>query len=405
VAAVAAVAAVVGVAAEWLLAPALATIELGGSGWAAADLRPSPLVLALLVVGVAVLATLAAVAGTRQVVVGPLGVMRRDRPGAARLVRLLGLVLGIGVFAVANSLARTGSPDVGGLVFGFGLLVLFGMVSLIGPLVVRLVGGRMVRGARSPAVLLAGRRLLDDPRGTFRPLAGLTLAVFVAGFLAPLTAAVAGADDNDDTVLWLRPRDGTPAAVATAVTDRLDALGIAAQVSPTERYVQIVPAPQTDRDRLRTALVPVAGGAPVLTDEEQDASGTVLTGDLVRGVIVVLAATFLLAATSAGTTSAARVLDQRDTLRRLRLAGTPLAVLDRARRAETVRPLLVNGGIALVLGLGCASPFAAASEALEPGGLVLLGTVLVVGVALVLAASAASRPLLRSVTTERGGEE
>jgi hypothetical protein len=82
----------------------------GGSGWDPADLRPAPLVLALTVVGVALLATLAAVAGTRQVVVGPLGVVRRDRPGTARLVRLLGLVVGIGVFAAANTAARTGSP-------------------------------------------------------------------------------------------------------------------------------------------------------------------------------------------------------------------------------------------------------------------------------------------------------
>jgi hypothetical protein len=75
-------------------------------------------------------------------------------------------------------------------------------------------------------------------------------------------------------------------------------------------------------------------------------------------------------------------------------------VLDAARRAETVRPLLANGMIALVLGLLCAAPFAAASEVLEPSALVLLGGVLVAGVLLVLAASAASRPLLRSVTTD-----
>jgi hypothetical protein len=119
----------------------------------------------------------------------------------------------------------------------------------------------------------------------------------------------------------------------------------------------------------------------------------------------VLVCTFLLAATSAGTTAAARVLDQRDLLRRLRLAGTPLSVLDAARRAEILRPLAVNASIALALGLLCAAPFAAASQALEPAGLIVLGVVLVAGVALVLAASAASRPLLRAVTTERGGDE
>jgi FtsX-like permease family protein len=405
VAAVAVVAAVVGVLAEWLIAPALAAIELGGSAWGAGDLRPGPGVLALVVLGVAVLATLAAVGGTRQVVVGPLGVARRDRPGQARLIRLVGLVAGIGVFAAANSLARTGAPEVGGLVFGFGILVLFGTVSLVGPLVVRLVGGRMVRAARTPASLLAGRRLLDDPRGAFRPLAGLVLAVFVAGFLAPLTAAIAGADVDDDTTLWMRVGDASPAATAAVVSGRLAELDIPAEVTTGERTVGVVPGPGVDRDRVRTALVPVAGGAPVLTDKEDQAVGSVITGDLVRGVLVVLAGTFLLAATSAGTTAAARVLDQGPTLRRLRLAGTPLAVLDAARRAETLRPLLANAGIALALGLVCAAPFAAATRALEPGGLVLLGSVLAGGLALVLAASAASRPLLRAVTTARGGEE
>ncbi len=120
---------------------------------------------------------------------------------------------------------------------------------------------------------------------------------------------------------------------------------------------------------------------------------------------MVLVGTFLLAATSAGTAAAARVLDQRRTLRLLRLTGTPLTVLDAARRAETVWPLVVNGGIALALGLLCASPFAAEWAMLAPGPLLLLGGVLVAGVALVLGASAASRPLLRAVTTEAERED
>ncbi|MCO1660294.1 FtsX-like permease family protein [Pseudonocardia humida] len=405
VAAVATAAAVVGVAVQWLIAPALAAIELGGSGWYADDLRPAPGALLLVVGAVAVLATLAAVGGTRQVVVGPLGVARRDRPGGARLIRLLGVVGAIGVFVAANGAMRTGSPDVGGLVFGGGMLALFGAASLVGPLVVRLCGRAMARSARTPAALLAGRRLLDDPKGAFRPLAGLTLAVFVAGFLAPLTAAISGGLDDDDTTLWLRPRDGQPAVVAEAARERLAGLGLVAEVTTTQSRVGVVPGSGVDRDGVRTALAPLVPGGAVLTEAEQDGQGSVLTGDLVRGALVVLAGTFVLAATSAGTTSAARVLDQRDTLRRLRLAGTPLAVLDAARRIETLRPLLVNAAIALVLGLICAAPFVAVTEVLEPAALVLLGSVLAVGLVLVVLASAASRPLLRAVTADRGGDE
>ena len=401
VTAVATMAAVVGMAAQWLLAPALSAIELGGSGWYADDLRPSTLVMVGIVMGVGLLATGAAAGGMRQVVVGPLGVVRRQRPGSARLVRLLVVVAGVVVFAVASATRRNAAADITGLVFGIGILALFGTVSVIGPLVVRLIGNGLVRSARSPAKLLAGRRLLDDPRGAFRPLAGLTLAVFVAGFLAPLTAAVPGAAGDDDTALRMCTGDTPPAAVATQATQRLDELGIAAQVTAGRTAVEVVPAPGANRDRVRTALSPLVDGSAVLTAQEGGGESSVLSTDLARGAVVVLVAAFLVAATSAGTSAAARVLDQRRTLRLLRLAGTPLSVLDGARRAETIRPLLVNGAIALALGLLCASPFAATADVLEPSALTLLGGVLVAGVLLVLGASAASRPLLRSVTTDR----
>lgn len=399
VTAVATVAALIGVGAQWLLAPALSDISLGGSGWFPDDLRPPLLVAAAIVVGVALLATVAAVGGMRQVVIGPLGAVRRQRAGSASMMRLLAVVVGLGVFTVANGL-RNGAPQgAAGLFLAIGVLAMFGTVAVIGPLVVRLLGRGMTRSARSPARLLAGRRLLDDPKGAFRPLAGLTLAVFVAGFLAPLTAALSTGRASDDVALRLHPQDARPAAVAADATARLDALGIAAQVTPDRTGALVVPGPGVERDRVRTALAPIAAGTAVLTSKEADEQGLVLAADVTRGVMVVLIATFLIAATSTGTAAAARVLDQRRTLRLMRLAGVPLPMFDAARRAETIRPLLVLSGIALACGLLCASPFTTAAAALEPGGLLLLGAVLTAGVALVIAASAASRPLLRSVTT------
>ncbi|OLT13348.1 hypothetical protein BJF78_03010 [Pseudonocardia sp. CNS-139] len=270
------------------------------------------------------------------------------------------MVAALVIFAAVNGLLRSSAVAVVGLVFAVGVLALFGAVSLVGPLVVRLLGGAMARSARSPAALLAGRRLLDDPRGAFRPLAGLTLAVFVAGFIAPLMAAVAGATPGDDTVLLVRVPPGAVTELDAAVRDRLAERGIAADVAPAdvrgEPGLAITPTLVADRDRIRTALAPVVPG-PVLTARELDPEGLALVGDLQRGAIVVLVGTFLIAATATGTAAAARVLDHRRTLRLLRLAGTPLRVLDAARRAETVRPLLLTGGLALLLGLLCAVPF------------------------------------------------
>jgi hypothetical protein len=353
--------------------------------------------MAGIVVAVALLALAASVGGMRRVVVGPLGVARRQTTGGARLVRLLGVVAALAVFAVVNAALQGGTAEnVTGLVFGAGVLALFGAVSLIGPLVVRLLGTAMVRTARGPAVLLAARRLLDDPKGAFRPLAGVVLAVFVAGFLAPLTAAVAGQADGDDRALLVP-------ATAAQVQQRLDAAGLAAQVGGADGELLVVPL--DDRDRVRTALAPLVPGTAVATAREADAEGAVLVGDLQTGALVVLAGTFVLAATATGTAAAARVLDHRRSLRLLRLTGTPLRVLDAARRAETLRPLAVCGGIALAAGLLCAAPFAAASDALAPSGLLVLGSVVVVGALLVAGATAASRPLLRSVTTDPERED
>ncbi|MGI5126147.1 FtsX-like permease family protein [Pseudonocardia sp. CA-107938] len=391
---VATVAAVVGIVAEWLLSPALATIPLGGSGWYVTDLQVSPLVALAVVGGVAVLAALAAMRGMRAVVVGPLGVVRRQQPRGLRWWHLLGVVAALGAFGIVQVVLRNSDVAFVGVIIGTSVLTMFGAVWLIGPWVMRLLGGTMARSSRSVPRMLAGRRLLDDPRGAFRPLAGLTLAVFVAGFLAPLSGLVgegyAGSSDL---------RLGETVSVAQA-QDQLQRRGLAATVTGSVTGPRVQPAPGTNRDEVRTALTPLAG-EPVVSAAERDAPNVEMGADIFRGILIVLVATFLVAATSAGTTAAARVLDQRRTLRLLNLAGTPLAVIGAARRAETLRPLLVCSGIALAAGLLCASPIASAASALATPGLVVLGSVVVVGILLVIAASAASRPLLRSVTQER----
>lgn len=400
VAAVALVAAGTGVIVQGLLSPMLAHIELAGHGWYAADLRPSPVINLVIVAGVVVLATIAALDGMRQIVISPLGVARRSRPQHVRwLLRLVGAAVGIAVFSIVSSVMQYGPAEVMGIVFAIGVLALFMVIALIGPVVVRAVASRMVRRARTPAALIAGRRLLDDPKSAFRPLTGVVLAVFVASFLAPLMGAIAGEYSQDDDALLVSAANADVSALAIQARERLAGLGIDATVTPERSRIAVVPGPGEDRDQVRTALGQLTPGRVVRTEQEAQIADFIVLGDLARGALVVMICTFVIAATATGTAAAARVLDHRHTLRLLYLAGMPIGVLDRARRAETTQPLLVNGGIAFVLGLLCASPFAAAAKALEPSGLVLLGVTLAAGVALVLAASAASRPLLRSVAT------
>ncbi|WP_344423264.1 hypothetical protein [Pseudonocardia ailaonensis] len=394
---IATAAAITGFLLEALVSPLVARIPLAGGGWFAADVRPSVLVSVGAVVAVGLLATASAVGGLRRVVVSPLGVARRQQARGVRLVRLLGVVAALVVFAIGNSALRVVDVEAAGLVMAAVVLALFGAVVLVGPLVVRGVGGWLGRRESVPA-LLAGRRLQDDPRAAFRPLAGVTLAIFVAGFLAPLSATAWGATQRDDHTLHVRA--GTPDQATTL----LARAGIGADVRPAagERSsgVDVRPVDPAELDRARTLLAPLAPGTLVQTDAEASGQNAVLLDDLRRGVLVVLVATFLVAATATGTAAAARVLDHRHTLRLLRLAGTPVRVLEQARMRETAAPLLVNGAIALAFGLLCASPFTAATGVLAPSGLIVLGSVLLAGTAAVLAATAASRPLLRSLTRE-----
>jgi hypothetical protein len=123
-------------------------------------------------------------------------------------------------------------------------------------------------------------------------------------------------------------------------------------------------------------------------------------GDIRTGTMLVLGATFLIAMASAGITNAASVLDRRRTYGQLRLAGTPLSILDRARALETVVPLLVLGLGSIGLGVFCATPIITSSQGLTSSGLGGLAICVLVGLGGIVAASAASRPLLASVTRE-----
>ncbi|MGC9543895.1 hypothetical protein [Streptomyces sp. UG1] len=102
---------------------------------------------------------------------------------------------------------------------------------------------------------------------------------------------------------------------------------------------------------------------------------------------------FLVAAASAGLTAAANVLDRRRTYGLLRLAGTPLQVLDRARIRETVIPLTVLAGGTTAMGaFGAMQLNKAAGTTINTSGVVQPALCLAVG------ALAGSRPLLRKVT-------
>jgi hypothetical protein len=116
----------------------------------------------------------------RRVQVSPLGVSRRVRPSSPHAWRLVPLAGGLGILAaIAFSRTPTTEPksDLPWFLLGFllsvgGLFVAGSWLTAVGA---RLLGWR----TGHPALLLAARRLADNPRASFRAISGLVLALFV----------------------------------------------------------------------------------------------------------------------------------------------------------------------------------------------------------------------------------
>ncbi|TMR91230.1 FtsX-like permease family protein [Nonomuraea basaltis] len=376
-----------------LAVPLLAGIEIQGGPWFAGDLFPSVPALAAVVVAVPLLVGLSAVAGLQRVVVSPLGVAKRQTPPAMRFVRVLALLAVLAAFSV---LSKNSSVVVVAVALGLAFLCL----NLAGPWVVGVIGRITARSARGPARLLAGRRLVDDPRSAWRTVSGVALTGFVAGFLGLLSPATFTGDAGPAQLGVTAPA-GQVAKVTEQARERLAAAKVTATVRRSENVVVAALGSSADAatiDRARTALAGLVPGRTPTTAADDQGFGIQLLADVRVGTIVVLSVSFLVAIASAGITAASSILDRRQTYGLLRLAGTPLEVLDRARRAETLIPLAVMGGGAILVGVFCGLPFMIGG--VSAVGLITLVTCVVVGFAGVIGAGALSRPLLRSVTAD-----
>ena len=153
--------------------------------------------LAALVVG---LAGVAAVLGLRQVRISPLGVARRVRRRRLRWQRLVAVPLVVAGWVVTAPLLDFDRGWTAAMAITFVALACFmGVTNLVGPLVLQVAGQVMVR-RDSAAALLAGRRLLADPRGAWRNVAGLALAAFAGGTMLALPDLTGSGDPLTDLI-------------------------------------------------------------------------------------------------------------------------------------------------------------------------------------------------------------
>ena len=312
-----------------------------------------------------------ALVGLRKLVISPLGVARRQSPRGARAWRLVLFVALLVAYGLVAPSIGMGSAVPFAVFFG----VLFLALSVLGPFVVGLLGRAMAAFARGPKTLLAGRRLVDDPRSAWRTVGGITLAAFVAGFLTIIIpqdlSAFSGPTNQVDVVV--RAPDAKP--LASQVRDTLQERSVKADVAvktadgfvkarntPLKMVSAEISGGERNLDRARTALWSLSSLQPPISAESTVWNTSVMMTDIRTASLLVLAVTLTVASASATIAGVTGVLDRRRTYGVLRLAGTPLSVLDGARLRETLAPLLLLGGGALVAGMFCAAPLAASAH-------------------------------------------
>ena len=141
------------------------------------------------------LAGVSAATALQRVAVTPLGVSRQALPAKVHWIRAVALVA---VLVVWMSLGPTLMG--GGTAVALTITLIFFavggfMINLVGPLVMWVLGAIMHKFARRPAMLLASRRIMNDPKSLWRCLGGVALVSFVVAVVQVGASASAGSGD------------------------------------------------------------------------------------------------------------------------------------------------------------------------------------------------------------------
>lgn len=229
--------------------PGIARIEFQGLPFTTAELLPPAWVWLAAIGAVVLIALGASLASLRRVQVTPLGVAQRVRPKRLSLWRIAAFAVPVAAYVL---IVGMGVIDVGTGVSIALISVLVLSYSLLGPLVIQGVAWLVAKGARSPATLLAARRVVDDPRGAFNVVGAMAVAVMAGGF-ASLAPAMSGGIDQMSVDM------ATGAALTIAIAGVLGAVlaGIAqsAKVLDQRREHQAMHRMGVELPMMRAAIV------------------------------------------------------------------------------------------------------------------------------------------------------
>ena len=178
----------------FILRPVLADLPFTGVRPYPEDLTLHAIDIVSVAIGVPVAAVLAARLALRRVTVSPLGVSRKTTPPPPRAWRVLPLLAGLAELAWFVHAGRPTSTDGQIGAYFTGVLVTMAGLVFAGPWLTFATSRLLGRWTARPAVLLASRRLGDDPRAGFRAVSGVVLALFVASIGVGIMATIRAQD-------------------------------------------------------------------------------------------------------------------------------------------------------------------------------------------------------------------
>lgn len=146
------------------------------------------------------LAALSSWLAMRTIAITPLGVARRTQAGRVSAVGpVLGLVLLV-VWLSVGTAAMSLGPAIGMAVFMGFMGAIFLIINLVGVWSISLMGHIMASVARTPQMMVAGRRMADDPRAVWRSFGAVALAGFLVGIMYPASSAISMSGERTDEV-------------------------------------------------------------------------------------------------------------------------------------------------------------------------------------------------------------
>jgi hypothetical protein len=388
-----------------------ATLTFQGARFFVDDVVVAPWLLALVLAGVPLLATLTTIVALSRVQAGPPATSRHGRRPPPSVRRALPLAAGTGGLLATAPLRRAVDGPTGetldNLAPLFVVLTIVGFVA-IGPWLCMLAGVGIARVSRRVPGLIAARRIAGDPSATFRAVSVVVLAAFAVTCSASLVDASEdgpagrGGGELGPGVVQVVTGGVPEARVAPLLSDRAVAIrsevGAAGTDRPVSEVLIATDGTPAAENRVRTRAANLVPNAIIHTRRDPVDTDALFFDSLEQLQRLVWYFVLLVAACSLTVGMLAGVIERRRPFALLRASGLRLGELRQVVLLETVAAMLVTGVVGVGLGMATSYAFALFGDLSwrwpDGGVLAMVG----VGVLAALVLSALALPLLNAAT-------